>query len=213
MTAPLKLFITGDPGCGKTTALRAVVERLRGRVAMTGFLTDEVRREGRRQGFRGTTLEGATFVLADRDLDSNLKIGPYGVDVTGLESVGIAALVPGPETRLVVLDEVGKMEMLSEPFRRRVVELVAGDVPVLATIAATGVGLIKRLRNDPQVTLLWMRREARAAMPQEILRRLAAAGVVPGRDATGRDGPDRDARGRDAGPGRSGPPARGGSGS
>ena len=53
MNNPLKLFITGDPGCGKTTLVRKVVERLGPSVPMSGFYTEEVRVEGQRRGFRG----------------------------------------------------------------------------------------------------------------------------------------------------------------
>jgi nucleoside-triphosphatase len=172
----LKLFVTGDPACGKTTLIRTVVERLAGSVTMTGFYTEEIRERGRRRGFRGTTLDGRSFVLADRASPSDLRVGPYGVEVTQLETIGLPALEPRPETGLVVLDEVGKMELLSERFRSRVEALLAGDTPLLGTVASHGVGFVKRLRRDPRITLLRMRREAREAMLGEVLRLLKGAG-------------------------------------
>ena len=176
---PLKLFITGDPGCGKTTAVRTAVERLSGRVPMTGFLTDEVCEHGQRRGFAGTTLDGRTFVLADRSIGGDLRVGPYGVTLEGLESIGVAALAPAPDTRLVVVDEVGKMELFSERFRERIELLLASDVALLGTVAQHGVGFVRRLRNDPRVTLVRMRRHTSAAVAGDIVRRLEAAGAVP----------------------------------
>ena len=88
------------------------------------------------------------------------------------------AIEPGPGVSLVILDEVGKMESFSEPFRRAVEALLASDAPVLATVASHGVGFPKKVRNDPRVTLVRMRREARDGMVGEILRRLADAGIV-----------------------------------
>ena len=173
----LKLLVTGEPGCGKTTALGAVVERLRGDVPMSGFLTEEVRVEGRRRGFEGLTLDGRRFPLADRKGKSRLRVGPYAVELDGLNEVGVPALVPSAETRLVVLDEVGKMEALSDAFRRQVEALLDGDVPLLASIAAHGVGWIKRVRRDPRVTLLRLRAGGSRAMADEIVRRLRSAGV------------------------------------
>jgi nucleoside-triphosphatase len=81
---------------------------------------------------------------------------------------------------MIVLDEVGKMECFSDAFRRRVEELLAGDTVVLATVAAHGVGFVKRVRRDRRVTLLRMSRESRDAVVGDILRRLARAGIRPG---------------------------------
>jgi nucleoside-triphosphatase THEP1 len=176
---PFKLFLTGDPGCGKTTVIRRVVERLQGGVAMNGFVTEEVLERGRRHGFRGVTLKGRSFPLASRDADSEMRVGPYGVSLAGLETVGLDALRPDPGTELFVLDEVGKMEAFSEKFRERVLELIEGPTPLLATVAAHGVGYVKRVRRDPRITLVRMRRKGRDAMVGDILRRLSAAGIRP----------------------------------
>jgi nucleoside-triphosphatase len=173
----LKLFLTGDPGCGKTTAIRRVVEHLRGRVVLTGFVTEEILRDGRRRGFRGVTLDGTTFPLAERDAPGDLRVGPYRVTLDGLETIGLAALEPGEETQLVVLDEVGKMELLSERFRERVTALIEGETPLLATVAQHGVGFIRRLRNDPRITLIKIRRDRGDTAVGETIRRLRDAGV------------------------------------
>lgn len=175
---PLKLFVTGDPGCGKTTVVRTVVRTLEGSVAMRGFFTEEAREYGRRTGFMGRTLDGHSFRLADRATKGDLRVGPYGVELEGLETVGLASLEPRSDTRLIVIDEVGKMELLSRPFREHVERLLEHDVTVLATIASHGVGFIKRLRHDPRITLVRMSRASRAGTVGEVLRRLAEAGLA-----------------------------------
>ncbi len=179
MTAPLKLLLTGEPGCGKTTAIRGVVERLRGRVAMTGFVTEEIRAGDRRKGFRGVTLDGRAFPLAETGFESALAVGPYKVVLDGLESVGLEALTPAPDSGLVVLDEIGRMESFSDRFRRRVEALLAGPTPLLATVALHGLGFPKSVRSHPAVATIRMSRASRFAIVDDIVRRLERAGVAP----------------------------------
>src|SRR6185369_7520891 len=89
--AAAKIFLTGDPGCGKTTAMRRVVERL-GLLPMTGFYTEEVRENGTRTGFRGVTLDGKVFTLARAGAAGDFRVGPYGISLEALEAVGVPAL-------------------------------------------------------------------------------------------------------------------------
>ncbi len=173
----MKLFLTGDPGCGKTTVVRRVVERLAPKVALTGFWTEELREGASRTGFRGVTLDGRDFLLAHVREKGVARVGPYGVVLEGLERVGLEALRPTSSTRLVVLDEVGKMESFSTAFRETVEALLASPVPVLGTVAIHGVGFPKRVRQDRRVELVRMTRASRDAMVGDVLRRLAAAGI------------------------------------
>ena len=61
--------------------------------------------------------------------------------------------------------------------RLAVEALLGGDVPLLATVAAHGVGFPKKVRNDPRIALVKMGRESRDAVVGEILRRLGEAGI------------------------------------
>jgi nucleoside-triphosphatase len=148
---------------------------------MTGFWTEEIREDRKRKGFRGTTLDGRDFLLAHVDSESEVRVGSYGVEREGLETVGVPSLAPGDDTRLVILDEVGKMEALSKPFREAVEGLLAGNNPVLGTVAAQGVGFVKRVRKDPRIMLLTVSPRSRDAMLGEVLRHLSRAGIGPTR--------------------------------
>ena len=165
-----KILLTGHPGSGKTTSVRGLVERLRGRVPMTGFFTEELRESGRRVGFQGVTIDGRTFPLAHVRTGGSLRIGPYGVDLAGLESIGLDALTPREPGVLVVLDEIGKMECLSEAFKTRVALLLEDDTPLIATVAAVGVGFVKRVRNANRAKHFTMTRGESEGMAGEIAR-------------------------------------------
>jgi nucleoside-triphosphatase len=147
---------------------------------MTGFLTEEVRDGAHRSGFRGLTLDGREFVLARAGGRGPYQVGPYAVSTEDLDGIGVPALVAAPGTGLVVLDEVGKMESFSTAFRETVESLLAGDVPLLATVAAHGVGFPKKVRHDPRIVLVKMGRQSRDAVVGDVLRRLADAGIGAG---------------------------------
>ena len=171
----LKILLTGEPGSGKTTVVRDVVERLAGRVPMTGFITEEIREGGHRVGFRGVTLDGRVFPLAHLRTGGPLRVGPYGVDVAGLESIGLDALTPEAPGTWVVIDEIGKMECLSAAFKTRVRQLLDGDTPVIATVAAVGVGFVKKVRHTAGARLFTMTRRESEGMSAEIVRTISRA--------------------------------------
>lgn len=122
---------------GKTTLIRRVTTWLGGRAG--GFYTEEVRHGGARTGFRLVTLDGRSAVFAHVDLAgrSPHRVGRYGVDLAVLEGIGVAALRHAAERgHIVVVDEIGKMELLSAAFRHTLEEIVRASVPLLATITA-----------------------------------------------------------------------------
>src|SRR3954447_3944099 len=73
------LLLTGFPGCGKTTVMAWVIERL-GSLRPAGFLTRELRQHGQRVGFEAVGLGGRRALLAHVRVRSPLSVGRYGVD-------------------------------------------------------------------------------------------------------------------------------------
>src|SRR5262249_55178021 len=84
------LLLTGRPGVGKTTVIRAVANRLP-RSRLAGFVTEEIRVRGERRGFALVTLDGRRRVIAHVDREGP-RVGKYGVDVETLEALARSAL-------------------------------------------------------------------------------------------------------------------------
>jgi nucleoside-triphosphatase len=71
------LLFTGVPGCGKSTLIEKIIEKL-DRPAC-GFFTREIRERNRRVGFSITTLDGRSGILARVGSGGPYRVGKYGV--------------------------------------------------------------------------------------------------------------------------------------
>src|SRR5947208_16920155 len=119
MGEALKIGITGLPGAGKTYCLLKVMEMLEGDgLKVGGMITEPIVKKNRREGFY--VMDWATKerrVFASKDIESKIMVGRYGVDVMALEEVGVRALTFATQnTDVIVIDEVGKMEVESPNF-------------------------------------------------------------------------------------------------
>jgi nucleoside-triphosphatase len=162
------LLITGLPGVGKTTVIRKVADGLRGR-KISGFVTDEIREQGRRLGFLLEAFDGHRTTLAHIDIPSPHRVGKYGVDVAALDRVVDAALRPDDAVDVYLVDEIGKMECFSRRFVDAMTALLDSYHTVVATIARRGTGFIQRVKDRPDAELWEVTRESRDEMPERIL--------------------------------------------
>ena len=175
----IKILLTGTPGCGKTTVIRRLLERLERPAA--GFFTAEIRQEGRggrgeqggrggrRVGFAVESLDGRRAVMSHVEIGGGRRVGRYGVDVEAFEAVVLPALEPPDAATLVVVDEVGKMECFSDPFVERVRLLLAGPNPVLGTVPRAGGGFPAEVRRHGDVRLIEVTHANRESLPRELL--------------------------------------------
>lgn len=147
------LLLTGTPGVGKTTLLRSVAERI-AHLSVGGFLTEEVRDvEGRRTGFRAATFGGHSRTIADVKRGGGDRVGRYGVDVQAIDELAEAELRQREDVDLYLIDEIGKMECLSNRFVYVVERLLESPTPVVATVGKRGGGFVSRVKERRDVEL------------------------------------------------------------
>ena len=162
-----KVLLTGRPGCGKTTLIKCVVNNLPRRAG--GFCTEEIRDGGTRAGFKIVTLAGEEVVFAHVDLKTPERVGKYGLDLSVLKTVGVEAVREAVrQRRLVVIDEIGPMEIRSPIFRDAVNEALDSEVPVLATIFARSLPFTDAIKSRPDVTLIEVRPDNRERLASEL---------------------------------------------
>ncbi len=163
------LLLTGHPGIGKTTIIRNVVAQLGNKAG--GFYTEEIVGPGGRKGFRLITLDGKETTIAHVDLRDPKapRVGRYGVDVAALERAGVSALRRAiQEKKLVVVDEIGTMELYSRAFCDTVMLAILGPTPVLGTIMRHPHPESDVFKTLAQVTLWEVNRTTRDDLPDKV---------------------------------------------
>jgi nucleoside-triphosphatase len=165
-TEPHVLLITGRPGIGKTTVIRRVAGQLEGR-RLCGFYTEEVREGGERRGFRLVGLDGTRRMIAHIEFPKSHSVGKYGVDVDAIGQA-VAIIRPDSTVQAYLVDEIGKMECLSEDFVAAMRMLISGHTPLVATVGARGGGFIAEVKCRPECELWEVTRDNRDALPSRI---------------------------------------------
>jgi nucleoside-triphosphatase len=161
------LLLTGRPGVGKTTIVTRVAKGLKRKPG--GFCTEEVRERGERRGFRAITFAGEARAIADVDFRGTPRVGRYGVDVPAIDRLADTALRQRTDVAVFIIDEIGKMECLSDRFVEAVQALLDSGRLVLATVGQKGSGFIASVKRRRDVELWEVTRETRDEMPERAI--------------------------------------------
>ena len=153
---------------GKTTLVRKIVERMES-VPMAGFYTTEIRSQGYRSGFELQGLNGDRRVLAHVGMESRHRVGKYGVDTAGFEVFLEKLDLLNPHVALIVIDEIGKMELFSKRFHTLIRNVLDTNKLLLASIALQGKGFIQEIKQRPDVHLLKVTRNNREHLVAAVL--------------------------------------------
>ena len=172
MNQSKNILLEGRPGSGKTTLVKKLIERLSDR-KLGGFYTEEIRKSGSRAGFTIRTLDGREAVLAHVDFTNADRVGKYGVDVRAFENLAVPALKQAAAgADCIIIDEIGKMELFSEPFKMAVKASLFLDIPVIATIMSHAHPFADEIRMRPDVKRIMVTREEEGFLVVEILEEL-----------------------------------------
>jgi nucleoside-triphosphatase len=168
----MKLLLTGPPGIGKTTVIQKVLSGIE--IGAGGFYTHEIRRGGKRVGFALKTLERKEGILAHIDHRKEYRVGRYGVDVDRFEAIALPALDRAlQEKKLIVIDEIGRMELFSQAFQEIVIRVLDQDERHVLGVIHQGrdpyTAAVKR-RSDVEV--ISVSHANRDLLPPQIIERL-----------------------------------------
>ena len=122
---------------GKSTLVSKIVFKLKSRgVIVGGCTTAERRTGGARVGFEIRDLtNGTNGELASTTRKLGPRVGKYRVNLAYLASVGAKGLSDAATgSELIVIDELGPMELVSPEFRKAVKKCIDSGKPMLAVI-------------------------------------------------------------------------------
>ncbi len=129
----MNIFVTGAPGCGKSTLIQQLKQQMENR-SIAGIVTPELRKNGTRHGFKLVDIAtGEEAVLASRDI-SPAVIGRYGVNLASIDHIVNLFLRSAEQADVILLDEIGPMELRSLRFKEAVRQVLEMEQPVVATL-------------------------------------------------------------------------------
>jgi nucleoside-triphosphatase len=176
---PPQLLVEARPGAGKTTAFRRLASLLEeSGIPASGFTTEEIREKGRRVGFAVESLDGERDTLAHVDLPGPPRVARYGVDLEAFERIALPAL-EASSADVVLIDELGKMELASESFRTAVEQLFDKPGALAATLQVARHPFTDELRRRPGVEVIRLTAANRDTLPAELAGRLSRPSGPP----------------------------------
>jgi len=113
-------------------------------------------------------------VLAHERIKSKARVGKYGVNLKDLDEIAVPSIIPSSPDRIIVIDEIGKMECFSTLFRETLLQALSSPNKVIGSIALKGGEFIQAIKKRSDVELLHVSEENRdrlASMLIEVILR------------------------------------------
>lgn len=146
----MRIAITGSPGVGKSTVLRNVLKQLT--CTYGGMASADIRVNGERVGFEIRDIAtGKQGILAHRQ-GRGPRLGKYHVNIEDLNNMGVSAIKNAMSSELVVIDEIGPMELKSPEFIKAVEEaLDSGKSMFVVLHQKSSHPVAERIRKEFEV--------------------------------------------------------------
>jgi len=178
-----KILLLGKPKAGKTTLVKKVLAGL-AKTAYGGFFTEEIREKGERVGFKITSTNGEESILAHINPTlarkggvnhkSPYRVSKYYVNVSGFEQIALKAISRAEKEKdLIIIDEIGKMELFSQKFVNKIEEIFTkGRKKALATIPVSNIPLVKKLQSLSDTEVVEVTERNRDRLVSELINKL-----------------------------------------
>ncbi len=168
-----RILLLGKPKVGKTSLVKKVMAGLKN-ITYGGFFTEEIRVKGERIGFKVIPTNGEEGILAHVNHKSPYRVSKYYVNVTDFERVALKAITNAEKEKdLIIIDEIGKMELFSHKFEIKTEEIFnKNNNKILATVPISKIPLINKLKGLPDTEVIEITEKNRDRLVLEIIKKL-----------------------------------------
>ncbi len=150
---PQNYFLTGMPKAGKTTVLWELVNDLRDRgLKVGGFLSPGEQHHGTRTAFHVVDVQSRKKAVLAEVRGDGPKVSKYHVNIKSFEGVAVPAMKKCSQCDVMVIDEIGRMEMKSRKFLKELDNILDSDVPLIASLGSDYVKKFGALGEVLKVT-------------------------------------------------------------
>lgn len=168
----MNVFLTGPVQVGKSTAIRRYLDTRPG-IRTGGFVT--VSRPMDDGGLGVYILPpGWSDAECTPDRLAGLRGPRYGAVPETFERAGLALLQAEGPFDLLLMDELGRMELRSPHFCAAVLAALDGPVPILGVVKPESNPLLDAVRAHPGTALLEVTEANRGGVPERIARLLGS---------------------------------------
>jgi nucleoside-triphosphatase len=169
----LRVFLTGAPRVGKSTLVRKVADMIRQSGVKVGGMTSGDLRSGTdRVGFEVRNLgTGETGLLAHVNQTTGPRIGRYRVSSEDLDRIGAEAILSAiKEATLIVVDEVGPMELTSRRFKEAVQAALESGKSLLGAVHRNAQDpLVRTIKSGRSIEVIEITRENRDSLADNLI--------------------------------------------
>ena len=174
------ILLSGKPSVGKTTVIQKVISLLDDDAG--GFYSREICISEKRVGFEIVTLDGVVSRLATKTdktvfLDE-ISYEGYKVNLDAINQTAVPSMLKAmAENKIIVIDEIGPMEVVSEVFCETVLKILSYDnVKILGTVVERPCKFPDIVKSHPKVDTLFVNLENRDTLPKRIYSLLMESG-------------------------------------
>jgi nucleoside-triphosphatase len=123
-------------------------------------------------------MDGETGILAHVKYPGRNSVGKYKVNINDLESIAVRSVEKAiMEKRPVVIDEIGKMEILSEKFKRIVQIALNSNLPIIGSIALAKEVYFNNIRKRDDIMVVELTDDNKKILRTMILDMLKKDGI------------------------------------